>query len=99
MAASDEGIPEPVGERPTSDLTGEVSMLPPEQAAEVIAEIRAVAETRGEDSEIVELVELAQQPGRARRPSSITLPPLSTGEIALPQIEQPPPAEDNELSV
>jgi hypothetical protein len=62
-----------MNERPASDLTGEVSMLPPEQAAEVIAEIRAVAELRGEDSEVVELVEMPTAgTGRARRPSSIT---------------------------
>ncbi len=97
MAGSDDGIPEPLGERPASELTGEVSMLPPDEAAEVIAEIRAVAEQRGEDSEVVELAELAQS-GRTRRPSSHTLPPLSTGEM--PVIEEAPaPEDDNELSV
>jgi magnesium transporter len=99
MAGSDEGIPEPLGDRPASDLTGEVSSMPPEEAAEVIAEIRAVAETRGEDSEVVELVDLPSQSGRARRPSSITLPPLSTGEHTLPAIEAPPVENDDELSV
>src|SRR5262245_3588331 len=97
MAGSDEGIPEPVADKP-ADLTGEVSMLPPEEAAEVIAEIRAVAEARGEDSEVVELVGMPPS-GRSRRPSSITLlPPLSTGELKLPEV-LPPPAEDDELSV
>jgi magnesium transporter len=97
MACGEEGVPEPVADRAGTELTGEVSMLPPEQAAEVIAEIRAVAEQRGDDSEVVELVELPAS-GRARRPSSITLPPLSTGELVVP-----PPApkveEDHELSV
>ena len=98
MAGSDEGVPEPVHERTATELTGEVSMLPPDQAAEVIAEIRAVAETRGEDSEVVELVDLPQSPSRARRPSSVTLPPLSTGE--LPLVEGTPvPEDDNELSL
>jgi magnesium transporter len=96
MAGSDEGIPEPVAERAGTELTGEVSMLPPDQAAEVIAEIRAVAEARGEDSEVVELVDLPPTSGRTRRPSSITLPPLSTGEM--PLVAQPP-EDDNELSV
>jgi len=95
-SGSDEGIPEPI-EGPARELTGEVSMLPPDQAAEVIAEIRAVAETRGEDSEVVELVDLPAS-GRSRRPSSITLPPLSTGELPLAEIA-PPPEDDNELSV
>src|SRR5688572_30827203 len=97
MAGSDEGIPEPVAERGGTELTGEVSTLPPEQAADIIAEIRAVAETRGEDSEVVELVDL-QPSGRARRPSSITLPPLSTGEMPLAE-PAPAPEDDNELSV
>jgi magnesium transporter len=95
MAGSDEGIPEPVQERTETELTGEVSLLPPEEAAEVIAEIRAVAEARGEDSEVIELADLAPS-GRARRPSSITLPPLSTGE--LPLVEPVAPEDDNELS-
>jgi magnesium transporter len=97
MAGSDEGIPEPVADKP-AELTGEVSMLPPDEAAEVIAEIRAVAEARGEDSEVVELVEMPPS-GRSRRPSSITLlPPLSTGELQLPPVT-PPLEEDNELSI
>jgi magnesium transporter len=101
-SGSDEGVPEPIAEQPAArELTGEVSMLPPEQAAEVIAEIRAVAELRGEDSEVVELVEMpATGTGRARRPSSITLlPPLSTGEMPLPPPEPPAAEDDNELSV
>jgi magnesium transporter len=98
MAGSDEGIPEPVAERPGTELTGEVSMLPPEQAADIIAEIRAVAETRGEDSEVVELVDLQQQSGRHRRASSTSIPPLSTGEMPLAEIAVAP-ADDNELSM
>ena len=97
MAGSDEGIPEPVPEGSGRELTGEVSMLPPEEAAEVIAEIRAVAEQRGEDSEVVELVDLPAS-GRARR-SSITLPPLSTGEMPLPQLDEVAPEPDDDLSV
>ncbi len=96
MAGSDDGIPEPLHERAVSELTGEVSTLPPHEAKEVIAEIRAVAETRGEDSEVVELVELAGT-GRARRPSSVTLPPLSTGQQ--PLVAEQPPEQENELSV
>ena len=43
-------------------------MLPPEEAQKVAPEIRAVAETRGEDSEVVELVEHAAV-GSGRAPS------------------------------
>src|SRR5262245_34796940 len=51
-------IPEPIPDRP-SEATGEISSLPPEEASKVAAEIRAVAESRGDDSEVVSLVELA----------------------------------------
>jgi magnesium transporter len=47
----------PVGER-VMEATGEVSMLPPEEALKVAAEIRAVAEMRGQDFVAVELAEL-----------------------------------------
>jgi hypothetical protein len=59
---TDTGIPEHVPER-HSEPTGEISMLPPEEAEKVVAEIRAIAEARGEDSEVFDLVELpATQP-------------------------------------
>jgi magnesium transporter len=54
-----DGIPEVLSER-AAEPTGEVSMLPPEEASKVAAEIRAVAEQRGTDTEIVELAELHQ---------------------------------------
>ncbi len=57
MSPPDEGVPEPVVDKP-ADATGEISMLPPEEAVKVAETIRAVAESRGEDSEVVELVEL-----------------------------------------
>lgn len=99
MSGSDEGIPEPVVDRAGADMTGEVSTLPPEQAAEVIAEIRAVAETRGEDSGVIELAELPQAGGRSRRPSAMALPPLSTGELPITGAAPAPAEEDEELSV
>src|SRR4051794_17432261 len=88
------GIPEPIPDKPT-EATGEISMLPPAEALKVAAEIRAIAETRGEDSEVFELVELASQPsGRMRRTSTMRLPPM-------PDV-QPAPAgvapEDEQLS-
>ena len=57
MAPPDDSVPEPIPDRP-EHATGEISMLPPEEASKVAAEIRAVAESRGEDSEVVELVEV-----------------------------------------
>ena len=65
--ASEDNVPEVVPDRP-HEATGEISMLPPEEANKIAAEIRAVAETRGEDSEAVELVELPMS-GRSKRPS------------------------------
>ena len=79
-----EGVPEVIPERQGGELSTEISTLPPDEAAEVIAEIRAVAGTRGEDSEVVEMVDLPPQSGRARRPSSITLPPMPS-ELAAPK--------------
>ena len=94
MPGSDEGIPEPIPDKP-AELTGEVSMLPPEQAAEVIAEIKAVAELRGEEPPIVP--ELSEPSARHRR-STASLPPLSTGELAV--IAEPvPPVDDDQLSL
>jgi magnesium transporter len=55
--AAEEAVPEAIADRP-AELTGEVSALPPEEASKVAAEIRAVAELRGEDSDIAELPEL-----------------------------------------
>lgn len=100
-SSSDEhSIPEPVPAGAASDLSTEVSTMPPEQAAEVIADIRAIAETRGEDSEVVELVELPTSGGRARRPSSITLPPMpSELAAAAAAAAAPVAAEDEALEV
>jgi magnesium transporter len=59
MSSPDDSVPEPIV--PTAGTeTGEVTMLPPEQAADIIEEIKAVAESRGEDSDVVELVDLPQ---------------------------------------
>jgi magnesium transporter len=59
MSPPEEGVPEPIATAgPSAEPTGEISMLPPEEAREVIDEIKAVAERRGEDSEVVELVDL-----------------------------------------
>jgi magnesium transporter len=102
MSSSDDSVPEPVPPGSASDLSTEVSMLPPDEAAEVIAEIRAVAETRGDDSEVVELAELPVPSGRSRRSSSITLPPMP-GELAALEkaLEKGPPPmpEEEGLSV
>ncbi|MDB4961579.1 MAG: Mg/Co/Ni transporter MgtE / domain protein [Myxococcales bacterium] len=87
----DDSIPEPVADRP-ENATGEISMLPPEEASKIAAEIKAIAETRGEDSEVVELVE-PQASGRSRR--STILPPMPTTIGATPP--EPPPSDD-ELS-
>jgi len=55
----DDPVPEPIADKP-ADATGEISSLPPNRAVKVTTEIRAIAESRGEDSEVVSLVELAQ---------------------------------------
>ena len=56
MSSPDDGVPEAL--IPTSTDTGEITLLPPEEAQKVAAEIRAIAETRGDDSEVFPLVDL-----------------------------------------
>jgi len=54
---NEDSVPEPLNDKP-AELTGEISTLPPEEASKVAAEIRAVAELRGIDTDVAELVEL-----------------------------------------
>ncbi len=101
MSPPDDSIPEAIPERAMSELSTEVSMLDPEEAAKVIAEIREVAETRGgvdDDDAVTVLAEMPQTTGRARRPSSITLPPMPQ-EVAAMEAGPPPTAEEEGLSV
>jgi len=71
-------VPEPIPDRP-AEATGEISMLPPEEAQKVAAEIRAIAESRGEDSEVVELVEI---PGTGPVTAITGLPPVDDDELS-----------------
>jgi magnesium transporter len=64
-----ENAPEPIASEATSEA------LAPEAAQKVAAEIRAVAESRGDDSAVVELIEVAQTgTGRSRRASGAHIP-------------------------
>lgn len=58
MSAPDDSVPELIPDRP-AEATGEVTMLPPEEAAKVTQEIRAIAEQRGETSDVYSLAELS----------------------------------------
>ncbi|HEX4455523.1 MAG TPA: magnesium transporter [Kofleriaceae bacterium] len=49
------GVPEAVDPQ---QGTGEVSMMPPEEASKVMAEIKAVAESRGDDSQVHEMLDI-----------------------------------------
>ena len=51
----DTGVPQPLV--PGTSETGEVTLLAPAEAHKVAAEIRAIAEARGEDSEVFDLAE------------------------------------------
>ena len=90
MSSPDDSVPEPVAA--ATELSTEISTLPPDEAAEVIAEIRAVAETRGEDSEVVELVEPHDSLSRRSRRITI-LPPMPSQSVAAAA------DNDDELSV
>ncbi|HEX2687836.1 MAG TPA: magnesium transporter [Kofleriaceae bacterium] len=57
---AEDAVPEAIADKP-AELTGEIAPLRPEEASKVAAEIRAVAETRGEDSEVAELADLQKK--------------------------------------
>jgi magnesium transporter len=78
-------IPEPIS--PDREGTGEITMLPPAEAQKVAAEIRAIAETRGENSEVIELVDLQVSgartiPSRPSRGPTRQLEPITDEALA-----------------
>ena len=93
MARDEGSVPEAIPDNP-ADATGEISTMAPEEALKVAAEIRAVAESRGEDSVVTELPDLATglTAGRSRRIS--ILPPMPTVGIQVPLTA----AEEDELT-
>src|SRR5690348_12008063 len=66
MSSADDNVPEQrsddLAERPGTPVPDHSSeiVMPPEEASRVIADIKGVAEGRGEDSEVHDLVELAE---------------------------------------
>ena len=82
----DDPIPEPLVD--PSEATGEISALPQAEAQKVAAEIRAVAERRGEDSDVFELVDA---PARSRRSRTSLVP-------RMPVVDLAPAQPDEELS-
>ncbi len=97
MLPPDDGVPEAVPDRP-EQATGEISMLPPEEAEKVIEDIRAIAESRGDDTEVVDMTPIEQQQtGRARRSSMLPPMPTVTGE--LPTVRVAEDDEEDALSV
>ncbi|MFN0249952.1 MAG: magnesium transporter [Kofleriaceae bacterium] len=96
MVPPDDGVPEAVPDRP-EQATGEISMLPPEEAEKVIGDIRAIAESRGDDTEVVDMTPIElQASGRARRSSM--LPPIPNVTAELPVVAPAPGDEDDALS-
>ena len=89
MASPDDSVPEPVSDR-LENATGEISMLDPQEASKVAAEIRAVAESRGDDTDVTALPDV-QTSGRMKR--SMVMPPMPSTDTA----GSGPPPED-ELS-
>ena len=68
MSSPDDSVPEPILDRP-AEATGEVTMLAPDEAMKVTAEIRAIAELRGEESDVFARIELPGT-GPIRAPSA-----------------------------
>jgi magnesium transporter len=58
MSSPDDSVPEPIPDR-SAEATGETHTLAPETALKVTAEIRAIAELRGEESDLHPRVDLA----------------------------------------
>src|SRR5258706_8050938 len=54
----DDAVPEPLPADKVDVQTGEVSTLPPERQSQIIEEIRSVAESRGDDSEVFDLLDI-----------------------------------------
>jgi len=80
MAASDDQVPEPIHDKVE---TGPAELpLPPDEAKEIAQDIREIAESRGEDSEVIEKLELAD------------IPPTGPHPVAA----EPVAAEDDHLS-
>jgi magnesium transporter len=68
---------------PLADGSAEVEKLDPAEAREVTADIRALAESRGDDSAVVDLPELATEPTAAARRASRSLGtiPIPIGDL------------------
>ncbi|HSN26886.1 MAG TPA: CBS domain-containing protein, partial [Kofleriaceae bacterium] len=91
MAGTDDNIPEPVSEKLETGPTE--TPLPPEEAKEVIDDIKAIAETRGEDSEVVELVDL---PSTGQHPAIAEEPPEDDDKLSVDDLRDAWPLLDLE---
>ena len=95
MSSSDDNVPDPIPDlipdRP-ADATGEISMLPPEEIIKVTAEIRAIAELRGEEPDAFPFGELG--PGGAARPA--TAQPAGEDELSAEDLRDAWPLLDLE---
>jgi magnesium transporter len=86
----EDGVPELVADKP-AEQTGEISVLPPEEASKVAAEIRAVAEQRSDDSDAVGLVDL-QKTG----PMPAVVPPDDDDVLSVDELRDAWPLLDLE---
>lgn len=91
MAGPDDSIPEPVPEKIETGPTE--TPLPPEEAKEVIDDIKAIAETRGEDSEVVELVDL---PSTGQHPAISETAPQEDDKLSVDDLRDAWPLLDLE---
>lgn len=80
MSSPDDSVPEPIPDRP-AEATGEVSMMPPEEALKVTAEIRAIAEQRGDESDVFALVDRPSGPIRAPAAAAVDDDELSAEDL------------------
>lgn len=99
MSSADDNVPEQLSDHPAdrpgtpvADHSGEIQM-PPEEASKLIDEIKAVAESRGEDSEVHDLVELAEL-GTGPHPSAAPQPEPEDDTLAVDELRDAWPLLD-----
>jgi magnesium transporter len=66
---------------PLADASSEVEKIDPAEAREVTADIRALAESRGDDSAVVDLPALADEPMSRRSSRSMGTIPIPVGDL------------------
>src|SRR5690242_20726468 len=94
MSASDDHVPEPIHDKVE---TGPAELpLPPEEAKEIVEDIKEIAESRGEDSEVIEKLELPEIPATGPHPIAAEPPAEDDDHLSLDDLRDAWPLLDLE---